>query len=346
MTRYLLPSLTPLAILAIAGCTRGQAEPVNGTTPLLVRTAPVTVERLARPVRAAGTLALKDEVTLSFKIGGIIARVAVNEGDQVRHGQLLAALDLAEIDAAVRRATSAVEKAERDLDRARALYADSVATLEQVQNAETALDVARTELTTATFNRQYARIVAPASGTILRRHAEPGELVTAGAPVLTLGSSARGMVMRAGLADRDVVRVQRGDSATVTLDALPHLHLTGVITEVGASADPMIGTYGVEVRVPRARGLASGMMGHVEIHPSTRQAVALMPIDALLEADGDRGVVFVLAGDGARAERREVTIAFVVGDRVAVRDGLDGVREVITEGAAYLEDGQLVRRRP
>src|SRR3989441_8049961 len=218
MNRTFLTLLTPLVL---AACGRGRAATPPAGDAVAVRVAPVSVDRLAPPVTATGTLGPKEEVTLSFKVGGVVSRIFVDEGRAVRAGDTLAELDLSEIDAAVVRARSAAEKAERDLTRARRLYADSVATLEQAQNAQTGRDVAHAELETTLFNRRYAVIVAPASGLILRRSAEPGELVQAGKAILTLGSHARGVVVRAGLADREVVRTRRGDRAVVGFDPFP-----------------------------------------------------------------------------------------------------------------------------
>ena len=118
------------------------------------------------------------------------------------------------------------------------------------------------------------------------------------------------------------------------------------MTEIAAAADPMTGTYRVEVAVPRAEGLASGLVGRVEIRPRAAQRVALVPVEAVLEADGSRATVFTLSADGRRAERRAVTIGFLAGDRVAVVAGLDGVRTVITDGAPYLDDRAAVRVQP
>jgi len=309
---------------------------------------PVDSAWLAPSVAATGVLAAKEEVALGFKVGGVIARVLVDEGRSVRAGDTLALLDLSEIDAGVTRARSAAEKADRDLGRARRLYADSVATLEQVQNAATGADVARAEFDAAAFNRRYAVILAPAGGTILRRLAEPGELVAPGTTILTLGSRARGFVVRAGLADRDVVRVRRGDSAEVRFDAVPGRSFRGTVTEIAGAADAATGTYAVEVRLPGrdAAALPTGLVAEVSIRPAATRAVALIPIEALLEADGADAVVFVLSADGRRAVRRAVRIAFLSGDRVAVAAGLDGVQAVITDGAAYLDDGAAVRVQP
>jgi membrane fusion protein, multidrug efflux system len=337
-----------LLSIAIAGCTRGRAAApdTRDKTLVAVRVGPVAFELVTRPVTATGTLGPKEEVPLSFKVGGVIAQLRVDEGQSVRAGDTLALLDLSEIDAAVVRARSAADKAERDLTRAQRLYGDSVATLEQAQNAETGRDVARAELETATFNRRYAIIVAPASGVILKRSAEPGELVQASMPILKLGSHARGVVVRAGLADRDVVRVRLGDRAVVRFDAFPDRTFEGTVTELAGAADPMTGTYDVEVTVSAASRLASGLVGQVEIRPAATHPVALIPIESLLEADGSHATVFAVSADGRRAERRSVTIAFLTGDRVAVTSGLEGVASIVTAGAAYLDDGTTLRIRP
>src|SRR6266540_1284833 len=333
-------------LLALAACARGRTAAAPATDAVAVRVAPVSEDRLAPPVTASGTLGPKEEVTLSFKVGGVVSGRFVDEGRAVRAGDTLAELDLSEIDAAVVRARSAAEKAERDLTRAKRLYADSVATLEQAQNAQTGRDVAHAELETTLFNRRYAVIVAPASGLILRRSAEPGELVQAGKAILTLGSHARGVVMRAWLADREVVRIRRGDRAGVRFDASPDRTFDGAVTEIAGAADPMTGTYRVEVTLPAASGLASGLIGRVEIRPAAARPLMLVPIDALLEADGASATVYALAPDGRHAERRTVSIAFLAGDRVAIASGLEGVAAVVTDGAAYLDDGATVTVRP
>src|SRR5437879_8913506 len=295
-------SITLLLSLALVACARGRAAAPPAADAVTVRVASVSIDRLAPPVTATGTLGPKEEVTLSFKVGGVVSRILVDEGRAVRAGDTLAELDLSEIDAAVVRARSAAEKAERDLTRAQRLYADSVATLEQAQNAKTGRDVARAELETTLFNRRYAVIVAPASGVILRRSAEPGELVQAGKAILTLGSHARGVVVRAGLADREVVRIRRGDRAVVRFDALPDRSFDGAVTEIAGAADPLTGTYRVEVTVPAAAGLASGLIGRVEIRPAGARPLMLVPIESLLEADGATATVYALAPDGRDAE--------------------------------------------
>ena len=104
------------------------------------------------PVICSGKLSAKSEAKLSFKIGGIIDRIFVSEGSSVSKGQLLARLNLSEIQAKVDQASLAMEKAQRDYDRVKSLYEDSVATLEQFQDVTTQLDLAIANLKISKFN--------------------------------------------------------------------------------------------------------------------------------------------------------------------------------------------------
>lgn len=348
-TTLFAPALA-LAGAALLGCAPNGAEepatPADHTA--VVRAAPVSDTVLARPIVATGTVAPADEAALGFKIGGVIARIAVDEGDAVRAGQTLASLDLREIDAALARARSGVAKAERDLERARRLYTDSVVALAEFQDSETAHEMAQADLETAAVNRRYAVIVAPADGVVLRRAAEPGENISAGATVLAVGSrgAGHGQVVEIALADRDAVSVRRGDAAVARFDALPGREFSGRVARISAAADPVTGTYEVEIALDDAAALAAGLVGRVEVRPARGAHATLVPIEAVLEADGVEAAVYVLSADGKRAERRRVSIAFITGDRVAVAHGLEGASRVLTDGAAYLDDGAAVRVAP
>lgn len=344
-------ALTAGAVVQAACGHPAQAAPAAANSGVPVRVARVTRAGQAT-ITGTGTLGAKDEIPLAFKIGGVVARVVVDEGSRVRAGQPLATLDLREIDAAVAKARAGAEKARRDAARVEGLYHDSVATLVQWQDAETARDAAEADLRGARVNREYAVIVAPTDGVVLRRMVNAGAQVAPGTPVVLLGSAARGAVIRVGLADRDAVRVREGDAATVTFDALPGREFAGRVRQVGASADARTGTYTVEVTVPGGDSLPSGLVGHVQItaRPAGGRAagdgdVAAIPAEALVQGGERSGVVFAFDPAEHRALRREVALVGVNGERVLVR-GLGGATQVITAGAAWLEDSARVEVKP
>lgn len=340
------PLLPPLVLLPLAACSvpeapAAQKAPVHEVA---VRVARVERGPRARPVHAAGRVGYSAETRLAFKVGGVVARIAVDEGDHVQKGQVLARLDPREIDAHVSEAESARAKAERDLARARQLNKDDVVTREVLENATTAAEVARAGAAAARFNRRFSEIVAPQGGVVLARLVEPGEVVGPGTPILVVGSAGTGHVVKAGVADRDVVRLAVGDAADIELDALPAAQLAGTVSEIAPSATPATGLFEVEVRIDGDQpALAAGMIARTTIEPRATETVTTVPLAALVEADGARGRVFALAADRRHVEPRPVEIAFLVGDRVALRSGLDGVTEVVSEGAAYLDDRSAVK---
>ena len=336
--------LCAVAVL-VAGCSGSEGAPVVADAAQPVRTSIVREAAADGGVHAVGVLAPEEELRLAFKTGGVIERILVDEGDLIHRGDALALLDQTEIEAAVARAAHASDKAERDLARTQALYDDSVATLEQVQDATTAAQIARADLTAARFDARYTRIIAPVEGVVLRRLAEPSELVQAGTPVLLVGDLASGWVVHAAVSDRDVVRLAVGDVAELAFAAFPNATFAAHVQRISTASDPLTGTYDVELAADAAADrFMQGLVAKVVLKPRSDAGLRLwIPVAALLEADGDRATVFVVAPDTSedktRAARRDIHIGELVGDQVEVREGLAAGEQVVTEGAAWLEDG-------
>ncbi|HET7203003.1 MAG TPA: efflux RND transporter periplasmic adaptor subunit [Steroidobacteraceae bacterium] len=352
MKRSWIWTAAVVAAALAGGCgprERQVAHPEAVAPPASVRAEPVASVTVAHQTRAVGVLAPRDEVRLAFKVGGIVERVHVDAGDVVRKGQLLAELKRAEVDAAVAQATEAVDKARRDLERARRLRADEVATEEQVEHLTTAHNVARANLQTARFNAQFARIDAPWDGVVFERMIDSGELVQGGQPVLVLGATDSGWVVRAGLADRDAVRIEPGARAEITFDAYPGLVFEGKVTRIGAAADRLTGTFEIEIEVvpPDGTRFVRGLVAKVAVPlaelPDVDANATVVPVSALVEADGPRAVVYVIDRQRNVARRKDVTLGPILGEQVVVTAGLVVGEPVVTDGAAWLTDGRAVR---
>ena len=261
------------SLLLLAACS-GQPKP-EAPEATAVRIAAATSGPASPAISASGMVASRDEMRLSFKTGGIIRRIAVDEGVEVKRGQVLAELELGEIGATVEQARQAAEKAQRDLGRGENLYADQVISLEQLQDLRTQARVAAAQLASAQFNLGYSVITAPRDGVVLRRFVEERELVPAGQPVIALGARAGGYVVKAALSDREIVQVKIGDPAEVRLDALGERALPATVVEVSRAADERSGLFPIEARIDSTpQSLASGLVAKLTIHPaSSRGAV-------------------------------------------------------------------------
>ena len=328
--------------LIIEGCADTPVKKAENKMPA-VRIAVVNTSNVSIPVHATGVLMSSDELKLSFKTGGIVAGVPVREGDRVKKGDLLASLNMSEINAQVALATGGYEKALRDFNRAKNLYHDTVATLEQYQDASTALDVARSNLDIARFNHTHSTILAPADGIILRQFIKSNELVAPGYPVFLFGTTGKTWKVKAGLADRDFVRVNPGDSASVTFDAWPGVRFPAVIEQVGELADQLTGTYEADLAVSDVGyKLAAGFIAGADIYPMKKERYTLVPVESMVEADGLAGYVFTVMDNNIVTKTR-VQIAAIIGSEAALKDFDDRNNMVVTEGASYIRDGDEVR---
>ena len=170
-----------------------------------------------------------------------------------------------------------------------------------------------------------------------------GELAGPGAPVfLFAGDGAHEWVLRCGVSDRNWARLAKADTATVTFDAFPGESFHGVVSSIAQGADALSGLYQVEVKVfPGKRALVAGLFGTGTIETEENGNGLAVPVDALVEGDGDQAKVFVAHQDVASAVDVHV---LELTDRVAVVQGdLSVGDDVVVRGAAYLQDGSRIR---
>src|SRR4030066_436773 len=204
-----------LFFLLLLGSCRNETIKTGKDEATRVRVLKIPPEDVSISIHSSGILASQEEIKLSFKTGGIVAAIEVKEGDNLKKGEVMAALNLSEINANVNLAQNGYDKALRDWTRAESLYSDTVATLEQFQNATTALNVAKSNLEIAKFNLLHSTIKAPADGIVLKQLVKENELIGSGYPVFLFGTKGKFWKVKTGLADRDVIRINPGDSAVV-----------------------------------------------------------------------------------------------------------------------------------
>ncbi|MCB9315707.1 MAG: efflux RND transporter periplasmic adaptor subunit [Lewinellaceae bacterium] len=354
-------TLAPVLLVALAitgliyllgGCGPSSAEPKKTETQnpaderIPVYTAHVQSKLIDLPVHASGMLTSSAEQRLAFKIGGVISKIYVDEGDAVRPGQLLATLDKTEIDAQVSQANQVLLKAERDLGRVEGLYRDSSATLELLQNATTGRDVAKEGLQIAKFNQQYAEIRATRGGKIIKKLMNAGEITGPGTPVFVLfETGTNDWVVKVNVSDRDWARLRTGMPAKVTMDAYPGTVFNGRVSDLAPAADPANGLYPVEIRIqPQGKRFAPGLFAEVDIAPQQARRYAVVPVEAIIEGDGLEAFVFALQPDGESVQKIPVQVAFLEGNLAVLAQSLPETTEVITSGAPYLTEKKKVKK--
>ena len=339
-------------LIAVAITLFGTGLYAEEKPPVAIETRHIVYQQHVRPVRTSGILAYKRRQTLSFKTAGPIEQLLVEEGDSIKAGQQLANLDLSEINARVAEASARAVQAQRNLDRYRQLHSTNALSLDALQLAETEFHVAESQLRIAKFNQQYSIIRAPADGLVLQRHVEEKELVTPNQPILLIADESQGWIIRTGVTDREIARIQKGDSATISFDALPGQKFKGSVTQLGVIGNEKNGTFEIEITLPLSQKnsgqekLRAGFVSKIEIMPSKTSKVALIPMASIIHADQNNSgqtEVFIYNSESKTAELRPVSIEYIKGGMVAIRDGLTETDALITTGAGLLRQGEKAR---
>lgn len=310
-----------------------------------VKTSAVSALGLPKKINATGLVSTESEAKYSFKIGGVINRVFVEEGQFFRKGQLLATLNSTEISAGLSQSSLNVDKAQRDYERAANLYKDSVYTLEQLQNTKTALDIAHKAKEAVAFNAHYSKIYAASDGFVAKKIASEGEVVGPSTPVLLINETKQNntYLLKVGVTDREWAMINPGQTATVTLDGYADKKFDAFVFRKSQAADPTLGSFQVELKL-KLKDIkpAVGMFGKAEISTNQDENVKVIPYDALVEADGIKAFVFTL--DGAnKVKKVPVTISRFDNQQVYLKEGLDGVKEIVISNSAYLNEKSTIK---
>jgi membrane fusion protein, multidrug efflux system len=334
-----------LFVLLTVACKENKVEEKDKVTTEEVSVRLATVQKVvsSEPVIASGIVSSSSEARLAFKTGGIIEKIYVNEGDQVRKGQLLAKLNLTEINAQVNQANEAFAKIERDKKRVESLYKDSVATLEQLQNITTAYNVAKQNIEIAKFNQNFSEIRATTNGRVIKKIMNEGELVGPGMPLFYItADGANDWIIKVGVSDKDWARLKEGDFAQVNLDAFKGENFPAKISNKAASIDPQSGLYQMELKFSKIpKQLALGLFANVKMQPAMQRSYLAVPIDAIIEGNNNKAFVFV--AEQGKAKKVSVETSSIQNGNILIANGLQEGQQVITDGSAYLKEGVALK---
>lgn len=330
-----------LLACATAACSPGEqkaeAAKSQAVQPVEVEVYRIEQRQQAGVIRASGLVSYKSETLLSFGAPGMIETLLVDNGARVRAGQVLATLRRTSVGADAAESEIVRQTAQQTYDRVSRLHAAGAASQADLDNARLALERAR----------EIVSVVAPASGVILRRDAERGQMVTAGQAILQLGEDRTGIIVRAQLSSVDVAQVRVGDTAQVNIASRERR--TGKVSQISPKMAANMGTFEVEVRLDDPSDLKSGEVAEVLIaaKPAAGQVERpsyIIPAISLIDARSDQGMVYVVDAAG-KATRRSIQTEGVNDAGVVVISGLQPGEAIITRGASMVRDGDTVKFR-
>jgi len=322
-----------------------EKSPIGAPDIISVKVASLDSQEISNSITATGLVSTEDQANYSFKIGGVISGIFVNEGQFFRKGQLLATLNTTEIAAGLAQADLNVAKAQRDYNRANNLYKDSVFSLEQLQNTRTSLDVAQRAKQATAFNERYAKIYAVSDGFVAKKIANEGEIISSGMPVFLTNSTQKSnsYLLKVGVTDLEWAAIKVGNSATVILDGYPEQKFEAVVFRKLQAADREIGSFQIELKLSLNQTVpAVGMFGKAEIKTEQIEKSTVIPYSSLVEADGEQGFVFTTIGKN-RVRKIPVNILKFDNSKVYLKEKPNGVDHIVISNSAYLNEQSIIK---
>lgn len=348
--------ISSVLVLALAGCSKEAPAP---TPERAVRTLVVSETGGVLEREFSADIRARSESRLGFRVPGKVSRRLVELGQPVRAGQVLGQLDPQDLrlqQDAARAGLAAAEanatQAAADLKRFKELKAQgfiSEAELDRhntmATTAEASLRQARAQAGVQSNQTSYAALVADAAGVITAVDLEPGQVVNAGMPVLTLAHDGPrdavfavpedlGQAVRGLVGKKDAIKVRRWGASE---------WVPATVREVAAAADPATRTFLAKADVGKA-GFELGQSASVAFNTPVRTSGGVrIPLYALAERDG-KSMVWVLDGQSMTVKPLPVVTGDITGNVILIAKGLTPGQEIVTAGVHALNPGQKVHR--
>jgi membrane fusion protein (multidrug efflux system) len=340
-------ALHPLAIAALAilsACDRtgGQSTQTSPNPPMEVRTTQLSVGPITRSVILPAQVLALQQATLYAKVSGYLKSIAVDKGDEVAAGAVLARIEIPELVASRAKQEAELKVAQADYNRIQesSQKAPDLVVPEMVDQARGRFEVARASLEQSETLLRYATITAPFSGIITQRHVDPGALIQANSPIVGLMDFSKVRVQVA-VPEVEASRLTVGQPVLVTSDNLPGRHFDGKVTRFTYVLDTASRTMLAEVMLDNPNlSLRPGMLVIARIGIEHKESALLMPVDALVM---EKGNAFAYTVAGGIAAKHPIKIGFNDGQYLEVLAGLDARDAVILARKLKLTNGQPVR---
>jgi multidrug efflux system membrane fusion protein len=337
-----------LAALSLAACTPAPApqEPVRA-----VKVVTVGASNFESTPEFAGEVRPRIESRLGFRVAGKLVRRQADLGRRVKAGQVLAQLDPQDLRLAADSARAEVaaamtnrDLAAADFKRYAALKDQNFISAAELERRETTLKATQAQLDQAQAQRNqagYATLVADVAGVVTGVDAEPGQVVSAGTPVVRIAQDGPRDVVFSVPEDK-VAMVRIGSDVAIRVWS-GNRNLAGKVREVSASADPVTRTFQVKVSIdgPDAPALGSTVtvlpqsLGHVGA------TIIKLPTSALRQ-EGLATAVWVLDPRTMLLKSQPVQIATADGNEAVIASGLQPGMVVVVAGVHVLSAGQKV----
>ncbi|MDO9508276.1 MAG: efflux RND transporter periplasmic adaptor subunit [Thermovirgaceae bacterium] len=315
-----------------------QAVPETGAES--VEVVSMTGMKLSNVVEFSATIEPEEQAAVVARVPGrTVLQVFVSEGDFVKRGQALAALDRSIVEQQIAEVQALFDAAAADNERYQSLYAEEVVSRQVADHAKTRYLQAKSAMEQARLLERYHTITAPVDGVIARRFIDPGDTSSPQGPVFLIFRQERVKAVGA-VPETAYAEVNVGDVVSITVDAVPGEVFEAKVSRVSPMIDPATRTAKIEIALPSGGVIRPGMFARVRISTGEREAMVL-PREAIGSLPGTgESICFIAQGD--IAVLRVVQTGIEQNGWVEITGGVSADEEVIITRSRSIQDGTRI----
>lgn len=331
--------------LLLSGCTPGTGDRNASETSRPVRVKVIEIGSGSKTSNPSyiGTIGASQTIPLSFLTSGTAEKVLVNEGQQVRKGQLLAVLNDENYRNAWQIASSKESQAQDGFNRLEPVYKKG--SLPEVKYIEikTALDQARSMAAMAEKSMKDCKLYAPTDGMIGKKMIEPGMSIIPGNPAFQLVRIEK-VKVSFPVPENEISSIARGQKAGIRVSAIGDRFFEGEVNEVGVLSNPLSHTYTVKADLDNPGNLLKpGMVCTIQLSNPGLADRIVIPLSSVQQSVNGEKFVYLANGGTAKAEKKPVVAGPLTSSGVVIISGLTSGDLLITDGCQKISENSPIQ---
>ncbi len=285
-------------------------------------------------ITASGELKANKSVNVSPKRQGILDEIFVEEGDQVKKGDLIAKMDFGDLKYRIDELKATYETQKATYLRRQLLFTEGAISTEEYEDYKNRFLRSEAKFRQIEIEEDETNIRAPFTGVITSRFAVPGAFVTpttsasvsreGGATSSSIVKLSQGLEIVAKVPESDIGRIKTGQEATIRVDAFPDSRFEAVVSKISPSAIKNNNVTSFEVTLllnNRTEDLRIGMTSDINFQTGATKISTLIPTVAIVTEEGKAGVLII--GNNNQPKFKKVELGTSSGSKTAIISGLE-----------------------
>ena len=327
-------------LLLVTSC-KSKQEDLPKETATTVEVLKVEQNSILNTISLSGNVEANTTIRLGFMVAGKLNYIAINEGESIKKGALLASLNDSDYQIGLKAANGKLLEVQDKYNRLKIMHdRNSLSDADFVQ-VKAGLEQAEANQEMNAKNIYHTKIYAPISGVLLKKGASVGEVVDQGMPIFGLGDIDK-VKINAAVPGDEINLIKLNQDATVNIYALDTI-FKGKVIEVGLAAEAKTRTYNAKIEIDNPdHKILPGMIAQIDIQSNKEEQKLLIPGHAILKDSDNKSYVFVVDEVSKKVFKRDISIGKLHQNNIEITSGLNPGETIVISGVQNLNNGSLV----